>query len=76
METLKIADDYPTRALRIWQFVCITLCLFNRFQQRAVRLLDGLFQVFAYALLFNQDMGFRDISVNETGMVKMDLVFK
>ena len=72
----EIAGDDPAGTVGIGQFGGIAFCLLERSQERAIGLFDGSPQVFAQSLLFDQNMGGGDDTVDETGMIQMDLILE
>lgn len=76
VELGKVAGDDPPGPLGVGQLGGVAFGLLERGQQGTVGLLDGLVQLFAQALLLNEDMSGRDKAVNETGVVQHNLIFK
>ena len=76
VELGKVAGDDPPGSLGVGQFGGIPFGLLERGQQGAVRLLDGLVQLFAQAFLLNQDVGGGDKAVDEAGVIQHDLILK
>ena len=70
VELGKVAGDDPPGSLGVGQFGGIPFGLLERGQQGAVRLLDGLVQLFAQAFLLNQDVGGGDKAVDEAGVIQ------
>lgn len=76
VELGEITGDDPPGPLGVGQLGGVAFGLLERGQQGAVRLLDGLVQLFPQAFLFDQDVGGRDEAVDETGVIQHDLIFK
>jgi len=75
-EGCEIAGDDPAWTFGIGELGGIAFGLLERGQERTVGLEDGFAEVFVNPLLFDKDVGGRDVGVDETGMVEMDLVFE
>lgn len=72
----KIASHNPTGTLGVGLLIGVTLGLLVRSEKSAVRLLDRLGEVFAEALLLDDDMGFRYTGVYKGGVTQLYLLFK
>ena len=75
-ERLEVAGHHPTGTQRIGQFRRVAFGLLERGKHFAIALADGLSQVFMNPFLFYQHMGRFNVSVNETGIVQVDLFFE